>query len=58
MTVQKIDVDQFFSLKEDFPHFDLLIKVLRESDEFDLAVVEACGNQLTYEDNECVRNAA
>ena len=58
MTIQKFYADQFFSLKEDFPHFELLIEVLRESDGVDLTVVEACGNELTYEDKECVRNAA
>ena len=58
MAVQKFYADQFFSLKEDFPHFDLLIEVLRESEEVDLTVVEACGNELTYEDKERVRTAA
>ncbi len=58
MANQKYYADQFFSLKEDFPHFDLLIEVLRESEEVDLMVVEACGDELTYEDQECVRSAA
>ncbi len=58
MGIQKSYADQFFSLKEDFPHFELLIEVLRESEDVDLIVVEACGNELMYEDHERVRNAA
>ena len=58
MAIQKFYADKFFSLKEDFPHFELLIEVLRASEEIDLTVVEACGNELTYEDHERVRNAA